>query len=103
MLAGSYAITWRSRPRLRRFLVVRGWMPSARPVAVGTGRLSMCLTFYPHLLMHRGRKRPVGPAPTMTMSYFLCEVVMVTVEDEWQVTEQEGGTSRTLLMTCIYL
>ncbi len=42
-LAGSYAIILRLRPRLRSISSDRGCIPSARPVAVGTGRLSMCL------------------------------------------------------------
>lgn len=41
-------------------------MPSARPVGVGSARLSICLMLYPHRAKHVESMRPTGPAPTMT-------------------------------------
>ena len=54
----------------------RGCMPSARPVTVGRGRLSICLTLYPHRDRHRESKRPTGPAPTITISYLFSRFAM---------------------------
>jgi len=71
-LAGVLAMIARLRPMFRSRSRERGWIPSARPVTVGSGRMSMCLILYPHLARQVDSSSPTGPAPMMTMSYLAC-------------------------------